>query len=69
VPDQRAHAEGPADVEALEVRTAAAGLAVIALTGCGGSSKASAYARENTALLARVPRVTPADVEDLVTET
>jgi hypothetical protein len=37
------------------VRTAAAGLAVIALTGCGGSSKPSAYARENTALLARVP--------------
>lgn len=37
------------------MRTAAAGLAVVALAGCGGSSKPSAYAQENTALLARVP--------------
>jgi hypothetical protein len=30
-------------------------LAVVALAGCGGSSKPSAYARENIALLARIP--------------
>jgi hypothetical protein len=37
------------------VRAAAAGLAVVALAGCGGSSKPSAYTQENTALLAHVP--------------
>jgi hypothetical protein len=37
------------------VRTAAASLAVVALAGCGGSSKPGAYAQENTALLARLP--------------
>jgi hypothetical protein len=37
------------------VRTAAAGLAVVALAGCGGSAKPSAYARANTALLSGVP--------------
>jgi hypothetical protein len=37
------------------VRTAAAGLAVVALAGCGESSTPSAYTQENTALLARVP--------------
>ena len=37
------------------MRIAVAALALLALAGCGGSSTPSAYARENTALLDRVP--------------